>query len=51
MKIIGIITRKSKSESNLDIDIVYNDIVKAVKRNLGIPIGIILEEDYKEVRS
>ena len=49
MKIIGIVTRKSKSESNLDIDIVYSDIVRAVKRNGGMPIGLILEEDYKEL--
>ena len=46
MKIIGIVTRKYKSLNNYDIDIVYNDIVKAVKKNGSIPIGIILEEDY-----
>ena len=49
MKLIGIVTRSSKSESNLKIDIVYNDIVNAIKRNGGVPIGIILEEDYKEI--
>jgi len=49
MKIIGIVTRSSKSESNLDIDIVYNDIVNSVRKNGGIPIGLVLEEDYKEL--
>ena len=49
MKIIGIITRKAKSLEEHDIDIIYNDLVKAIKRNGGIPVGIILEEDYKEV--
>lgn len=49
MKIIGIVTRKSKSYENHNIDIVYTDIVNAVKRNKAIPIGLILEEDYKEL--
>ena len=49
MKIIGIVTRSSKSDSNLDIDIVYNDIVNSIKKNSAIPIGIILEEDYKSI--
>lgn len=49
MKIIGIITRKSKSLEKHDIDIVYSDIVSSIKKNGGIPIGIILEEDYKEL--
>lgn len=49
MKIIGIVTRKSISDENHNIDIVYNDIVNAVKKNGGIPIGLILEEDYKEL--
>lgn len=49
MKIIGIITRKAKSLEKHDIDIVYNDIVRSIKRNGAIPIGIILEEDYKEI--
>ena len=49
MKIIGIVTRKSKSEENHDINIVYDNIVSEVKKNRGIPIGIILEEDYEEI--
>ena len=49
MKIIGIVTKKWKSKENHDIDIVYNDIVASIKRNSGIPIGIILEEDYKAI--
>ena len=49
MKIIGIVTRKTKSEENHDIDIVYNDIVKIIKKYKTIPIGLILEEDYKEL--
>ena len=49
MTIIGIVTRKSKSNDNHNIDIIYNDIVNAVKANKAIPIGLILEEDYKEL--
>lgn len=41
--IIGIITRKSKSESNHDIDIVYHSIATSVIRSGGIPIGIFNE--------
>lgn len=49
MKIIGIVTRKYISDENHDIDIVYNDIVLKIKQCGAIPIGIILEEDYKEI--
>ena len=49
MKIIGVVTRKLKSESNLNIDIVYDAIVKIIKNNNALPIGIILEEDYKNI--
>ena len=49
MKLIGIVTRKSKTEENHDIDIVYNDIVRIIKKYKAIPIGLILEEDYKEL--
>lgn len=49
MKIIGIVTKKFISTENHNIDIVYTDIVKSIKRNGGIPIGIILEEDYKSL--
>ena len=45
--IIGIITRKSVSDEGHPINIIYNDIVKAVVKNGGIPIGIILSENYK----
>ena len=38
--IIGIITRKSKSSSGNDIDIIYSDIISSVIRSGGIPIGI-----------
>ena len=49
MKTIGIVTRKSVSNENHSIDIIYNDIVNVVKKNGGTPIGLILEEDYKEL--
>lgn len=47
--IIGIITRSGSSEENHNINMIYSDIVKAVIRNDGIPIGLVLEEDYKEL--
>jgi len=47
--IIGIITRKSKSIENHNINIIYNDIVKSIIKNGGIPIGITLYENYKEL--
>ena len=47
--IIGIITRKSLSEEGHNIDIVYEDIRSAVTKNNGIPIGIILDRNYKEI--
>lgn len=49
MPIIGIITRKSRSEENHDVNVVYTDIVSAIYKNGGIPVGLILEEDYKEL--
>lgn len=45
--IIGIITRKSISEENHTINIIYDDVVKAVINNGGIPIGIPLYDDYR----
>lgn len=51
MKIIGIITRKSKSEEGHNINIIYNDIVKAISINGGLAIGIILDENYKKIIS
>ena len=38
--VIGIISRKSKSEKGHDISYIYNDIVSAVIKSKGIPIGI-----------
>ena len=49
MKIIGIATRKAKSEENHDIDIIYNSIVTIVRKSNALPIGLILEEDYKDL--
>ena len=46
--IIGIVTRKSISEEGNKINIIYDDICKAVINNGGIPIGITLNENYKE---
>ncbi len=48
MPIIGIITRKSKTSENRDINILYSAISKAIKKNGGIPVGLILDENYKE---
>ena len=47
--IIGIVTRKQVSNENHKIDIIYNDIVKAVINNGGIPIGIVLDDNYKDI--
>lgn len=47
--IIGIITRKAKSEEDHSINIIYNDIVKSVINNAGIPIGIVLNDNYKNL--
>ncbi len=47
--IIGIITRKSISNEGHNTNIIYNDIVKAIIDNGGVPIGIILNKNYKEL--
>lgn len=47
--IIGIITRKSISNEKHNINIVYNDIVRAIINIGGIPIGLILSNNYKEL--
>ena len=47
--IIGIITRKSVSEEDHSISIVYKDIEKGIINNGGIPIGITLTSNYKEL--
>ena len=49
MPIIGIVTRKSVSNEGNNINIMYNEVAKAVIKNGGLPIGLILEEDYKEL--
>ena len=46
---IGIVTRSSVSFENHKINILYNEIVEAIYNNGGIPIGIVLNENYKEV--
>ena len=47
--IIGIVTRKSISEEKHNINIIYEDIVKSIVKNGGIGIGIILDDNYKEL--
>ena len=47
--IIGVVTRNQLSEEGNSIDVIYKDISSAVKNNGGIPIGIILNNDYKKV--
>ena len=47
--IIGIITRKSISEENHNINIIYEDIVESIVNNGGIGIGIILDDSYREL--
>ena len=47
--IIGIVTRKFISSENHSIDIIYNDIVKAIENNGGIPLGITLSINYRNL--
>lgn len=47
--IIGIVTRKSISFENHNTNIVYNDIVKAIENNGGIPLGITLSDNYRDL--
>ena len=47
--IIGIITRKSISEEAHDINIIYSDIEKCIIDSGGLPIGITLTSNYKEI--
>lgn len=49
--IIGIITRKDISPEGHSINVVYDDIYSAIKKSGGIPLGIILDNDYKDVLS
>jgi len=46
--IIGIISRKSLSETKKTIDIVYKDIYSSILKSGGIPIGIPNETDILE---
>ncbi len=41
--------RKSKSLENHNTNVVYSNIVSSIYKNGGIPIGIILNENYKEI--
>ena len=43
--IIGIISREYYSSTNKKINIVYNDIINAVIKSKGIPLGIPYNED------
>ena len=47
--IIGIITKSMLSEENHKINIIYDDIVKALESNGAIGIGIVLNDNYKEL--
>lgn len=47
--IIGIITRTSISNEGHSTSIIYKDIEKSVINNDGIPIGITLSNNYKEL--
>ena len=45
--IIGIISRNYYSETNKKINIVYDDLYKAILKSGGIPIGIPQNENIK----
>lgn len=47
--IIGIITRGAISNENHKINIIYNDIISAIISNGGIPVGLPLVSNYKEL--
>lgn len=47
--IIGIITHKELSNEKHKINVIYNDVVKAIKSVGGIPLGIVLDDNYKKV--
>ena len=49
MPIIGIVTRCSISEEGHKVNIIYEDIKNCILNNGGIPIGIMLTEDYKNL--
>ena len=47
--IIGIITRQALSNEKHKINIIYSDIVSAITNNGGIPVGLPLASNYKEL--
>ena len=49
MPIIGVITRKSISPDGHKINIIYEDIIKAIIKNDGTTIGITLDKNYKSL--
>lgn len=49
MTIIGIITRNEISEEGHNTKIIYKDIYESIAKNGGIPIGIILDNNYKKL--
>lgn len=49
MPIIGIITRSSTSDEEHKINLIYDDIKNSILNNGGIPIGIMLTENYKSL--
>ena len=49
MPIIGIVTRKYISEESHNINIIYDDIERAIIKNNGIPLGITLTQNYKKL--
>lgn len=49
MRIIGIVTRKSISKEKHNIDYLYSNIIKMVYKCGAIPVGIVLNENYKKI--
>lgn len=45
--VIGIISRQYYSKTNKKVNIVYNDIISAIRKSKGIPLGIPHNEDIK----
>ena len=48
MCIIGIVTRQAQSSEGHKINIMYNDIIRALSCFDVIPIGLVLDNKYKE---
>ena len=49
MILIGIITRNDITDEGHNTKIIYSDICKAIIKNGGTPIGIVLSSNYKKV--